>query len=55
MYKINSDCNGCGSCPDECPVSAIHPSGDKYTIVAEECTSCGLCVEACPADAIIEE
>ncbi len=53
-YRITDDCVACGSCIDECPVSAIS-EGDIYTIDANACTSCGACAGVCPTEAIIEE
>ncbi|MCL2683259.1 MAG: 4Fe-4S binding protein [Bacteroidales bacterium] len=51
-YKITEDCAACGSCVDECPVSAIS-AGDIYKIDAGTCTDCGACVDSCPVEAII--
>lgn len=55
MYKITTDCIGCGSCVDECPEKAILPQGDTYLILPEKCTQCGNCSNVCPVEAIIEE
>ncbi len=50
-YVISEDCIACGSCIDECPVSAIS-EGDIYSIDADECTECGACAAVCPQEAI---
>jgi ferredoxin len=44
-------CTACGTCVDECAVSAI-TMGDCAVITADECVECGACVNACPAEAI---
>lgn len=53
-YKISDECIACGTCIDECPVSAI-TEGEIYKIDAELCTDCGSCAEVCPVDAISAE
>lgn len=50
-YVINEDCIACGTCIDECPVSAIS-EGDIYVIDPDTCTDCGTCADACPTEAI---
>jgi ferredoxin len=50
-YKISDDCTACGTCIDECPMSAIS-SGDIYSIDPDACTECGTCADACPIGAI---
>lgn len=50
-YVISEDCIACGTCIDECPVSAIS-EGDIYVIDPETCTDCGTCAEVCPTEAI---
>lgn len=50
-YVISEDCIACGSCIDECPVSAIS-EGDIYVIDADACTDCGACAAVCPSEAI---
>jgi ferredoxin len=51
-YKIDLDtCVGCGTCVDECPVSAISEVDGKYVINEDECISCGACAGACPVEA----
>ncbi|SJZ84343.1 4Fe-4S binding protein [Porphyromonas crevioricanis] len=50
-YVISEDCVACGSCIDECPVSAIS-EGDIYKIDPNVCTDCGTCAGICPSEAI---
>ncbi|MDY6121942.1 MAG: 4Fe-4S binding protein [Porphyromonas sp.] len=50
-YVISEDCVACGSCIDECPVSAIS-EGDIYKIDPNACTDCGTCAGVCPSEAI---
>lgn len=54
-HEITSECIGCGSCVDECPVEAISEKDDVYTIDPELCTDCGSCQDVCPVDAISGE
>lgn len=49
---ISDDCISCGTCADNCPVSAISEGDAKYQIDADTCIECGACVEACPVGAI---
>ena len=53
-YKITDDCVSCGTCAEECPVSAIKEGGGKFEIDANTCTDCGTCVSVCPTEAIVE-
>ena len=53
--KITDECISCGTCVDECPVSAISEGDDKYVIDADLCTDCGACVDVCPTEAIEAE
>lgn len=53
-YKISDSCIACGTCIDECPVSAIS-AGDIYLIDGSVCTDCGSCAGACPVGAIDAE
>ncbi|MBR1630732.1 MAG: 4Fe-4S binding protein [Paludibacteraceae bacterium] len=50
-YVISDSCIACGTCIDECPVSAIS-EGDIYSIDADACVECGSCADACPNGAI---
>ncbi len=54
-YVINNECITCGSCESECPVSAINPGDEQYTIDKDLCISCGACAAVCPVEAIHEE
>lgn len=62
MYKISSNCDGCGKCLESCPVEgAIIPvacsqATAPYQIVQELCAECGACQEECEqrARAIVE-
>ena len=47
-------CIACGTCKDECPVSAIS-EGDIYVIDADSCIDCGACAAACPSEAIVQK
>ncbi|MCQ2409278.1 MAG: 4Fe-4S binding protein [Clostridia bacterium] len=51
---ITDECLQCGSCADQCPVSAISEGDTKYVIDADACIDCGACEDQCPAGAIKE-
>jgi len=51
---ITDECLSCGSCADQCPVSAIAEGDGKYVIDADACIDCGACEDQCPASAIKE-
>ena len=63
--KITDICIACGSCIDECPVSAIvddddNPTGESiYYVYADKCVECvghnevPACANACPTDGCI--
>ncbi|MDO4488621.1 MAG: 4Fe-4S binding protein [Eubacteriales bacterium] len=53
-YKITDACLSCGSCEDQCPVSAISQGEGQYVIDADTCISCGSCADQCPVGAIEE-
>ena len=53
-YVIGDACIACGTCIDECPVSAIS-EGDQYSIDPDACIDCGTCAGVCPMDAIAPE
>lgn len=45
-------CNGCGSCVEVCPASAISLVEEKACINNDLCEECGVCVDECPDEAI---
>ena len=50
-YVISNDCVACGTCINECPVSALSERA-IYKIDADTCIDCGSCAAACPSEAI---
>lgn len=48
---VNHDCQGCGSCADQCFVNAIDIK-DQKAVISEQCRGCGRCVIQCPEQAI---
>jgi ferredoxin len=50
-YVITDACVACGTCIDECPVSAISEGDPYYKIDPDICTECGTCAGVCPVDA----
>lgn len=47
-----SECTGCGTCVEECPVDAIAIVEDVAEINMDECIRCGTCHGVCPEDAV---
>ena len=45
-------CTACGTCVDQCPVSALSMDGDLPRVDAEICITCFCCQEICPEKAI---
>ncbi|OHD63332.1 MAG: hypothetical protein A2176_00010 [Spirochaetes bacterium RBG_13_51_14] len=46
-------CTGCGTCVDQCPVSALSMQADQVPLVnADLCIACFCCQEICPEKAI---
>ena len=45
-------CTGCGTCADQCPVSALSMDGDLPQVDADTCISCFCCQEICPEKAM---
>ena len=54
-FKINDGCIKCGTCAENCPVSAITEGDAQYEIDAAVCIGCGTCEENCPVSVIEEE
>ena len=48
---VNDTCIACGSCADQCPVSAITVE-DAAVIDEDTCIDCGACEAVCPVSAI---
>ena len=46
-----SECIGCESCLEACPVEAISMR-DRLAVIGDRCNSCGACVDSCPQGAI---
>jgi len=45
-------CTGCGTCVDQCPVSALTMISDFPEVDADTCITCFCCQELCPEKAI---
>jgi len=45
-------CTACGTCIDQCPVSALSMEGDLPRVDADTCITCFCCQEICPERAI---
>jgi ferredoxin len=45
-------CTGCGTCVDQCPVSALSMSDSIPEVDANTCITCFCCQEICPEKAI---
>lgn len=45
-------CTGCGTCVEQCPVSALEMAGDFPEVDAATCITCFCCQEMCPEKAI---
>jgi uncharacterized protein (DUF362 family)/NAD-dependent dihydropyrimidine dehydrogenase PreA subunit len=45
-------CTGCGTCIDQCPVSALSMQEDLPQVDADTCITCFCCQEICPEKAI---
>jgi NAD-dependent dihydropyrimidine dehydrogenase PreA subunit len=55
MYMVDeSECTGCGICPDCCRAGAIAMRGQVAEIEQLKCDSCGACRGMCPQNAIYE-
>ncbi len=53
MGFIESLCQGCGKCRDECPNNAIRIEEDGHRIDYSRCDSCGRCRDQCPCGALV--
>jgi ferredoxin len=55
VIKIRKNlCTECGSCVEECPLSAIKVSPDKGPVIdLAKCDECLKCVETCPSNALL--
>ncbi len=45
-------CSSCGTCIEQCPVSALHMEDDIPLVTEELCITCFCCQEICPEQAI---
>lgn len=45
-------CTGCGTCVDQCPVSALSMDDNLPQVAADTCITCFCCQEICPEKAI---
>jgi ferredoxin len=45
-------CTGCGTCVEQCPVSALAMHDDLPEVDADSCITCFCCQEICPEKAI---
>lgn len=52
-YKITDKCTACGTCKDQCPVTAIEAGKPIFKINPDTCIDCGSCADVCPTKAII--
>ena len=46
------ECTGCGTCVEQCPVSALAMEENLPSVTAETCITCFCCQEICPEKAI---
>ncbi len=49
---LTGECDGCGSCVEGCPGSALEVSNDKIQIDQGSCWGCDRCIDVCPRDAL---
>jgi ferredoxin len=45
-------CTGCGTCIDQCPVTALSMVDNIPQVDADSCITCFCCQEICPEKAI---
>jgi DNA-directed RNA polymerase subunit D len=58
LITINTTCDACGNCVDECPRSILAVKGKKVEVVEgklPDCSMCKLCEKACIASGIGDE
>ncbi|MFX0147022.1 MAG: indolepyruvate ferredoxin oxidoreductase subunit alpha [Candidatus Hodarchaeota archaeon] len=48
-----SECIGCGTCVEKCPVDAISLNEETANVNSEWCIGCGVCAYFCPENAIL--
>jgi len=48
-------CDGCGTCVEECPTTAIKMEDGKAAVNKEECIDCNVCQDNCPSGAVTVE
>lgn len=51
-FSIDSACNGCGLCEQNCPCNAIKLTNGKPAWVKKRCYQCMACINRCPQRAI---
>ncbi len=51
---VTDTCIGCGSCAEQCPVSAITVE-DQAKVDPDTCIDCGACEGVCPVEAIVAQ
>ena len=49
---LTGTCDGCGTCVEGCPGSALKISGDRIRIDEGACWGCGRCIDDCPNGAL---
>jgi ferredoxin len=49
---IETDCVGCGTCLDVCPMNSIELNDTTAKVNEDRCFGCGVCAHSCPENAI---
>lgn len=49
---ITTDCTGCGTCLESCPLSIMSLENQKAVINMEKCIACNKCMATCPESCI---